>query len=70
MVGDKVASALDEDVRPVALLVDDTANKTVVVSPGGGWTAREALDATKCRVLFEVSLSTMSRRQKPHLNDN
>ena len=51
MVGDKVASALDEDVRPVALLVDGAADKAVVVNPRGGWAAREALDATECGVL-------------------
>ena len=61
MVGDKVARALDENVRPVALLVDDTANKAVVVDPRGGRAAGETLDATECCVLLEISPRSITR---------
>ena len=53
----KMACALNEDVCPVAFLVDNTREIAVVVKPGGGWRSSEALDATKCCVLGEKSTS-------------
>ena len=55
MVRDEVACALDEDVRPVALLVDDATYEPGVINPRGRRAAREALDATEGGVLSHVS---------------
>ena len=60
---DEVSSALEEDVREPALLVDDAADKAVVVNPRGRRTTGEALDASERRVLFKVNLGCMSIRQ-------
>ena len=51
MVGDQVARALDEDVRPVALLVHDTSWQPVVVRPRRRWAPLEALNTAERRVL-------------------
>ena len=49
---DEVAGALDEDVRPVALLVDDTCAEARVVEPRCGRAAGKALSAAKGSVLY------------------
>ena len=51
LLGHEVSCALEEDVRPVALLVHDACRVAVAVDPGRGRAPREALDAAECRVL-------------------
>ena len=46
-----MACTLDEDVRPVTLLVHNTGKVAFVVEPRGGRRSRETLDTTECRIL-------------------
>ena len=51
VVRDEVAGALDEDVRPVALLVDDAGLLPSVVEPRRRGAAREALHTAEGCIL-------------------
>ena len=51
LLRDEMARVLNEDVRPIALLVHDPCLRPGVIEPGRGRAAREALDAAKRRVL-------------------
>ena len=55
----KMACALNEDVCPVAFLVDNPREIAVVVKPGCGWRSSETLDTTKCCVLGEESMASL-----------
>ena len=46
-----MACALDQNVRPVAFLVNDTGKGTIVAIPGGGRLPAEALNASKSGIL-------------------
>ncbi len=46
-----VSSLVDEDIRPVTLLMNDTGEITSIVVPWSGRFASEALDATESCVL-------------------
>lgn len=46
-----MAGAVDQGVRPVPFLVDDTCPQSVVVEPRRAGLPREALDSTERRVL-------------------
>ena len=53
---DQMTRVFEEDVRPVAFLVHDAGEDTVVAGPGRrGW-ASEALDPAKGRVLRVISV--------------
>lgn len=51
-VWDEVTCALDENIAPVALLVHDAADVTIVVDPGSRGLPSEALDPAEGRVLL------------------
>ena len=53
-----VARAVDEDVRPVALLVYDASVLAVIVRPGRRRAASETLDAAEGSVLRSCLLAT------------
>lgn len=54
ILGDLVSGFADEDVGPVALLVDYTREIARVVVPWRARLASEALDTRECGVLYEV----------------
>ena len=51
VVWDEVPCALDENIRPVALLMDDPGLLPVAVEPRCGWSARESLYPAESCVL-------------------
>lgn len=46
-----MSSTSDQDERPVALLMDNTGEFTIVVEPWCRWLPRETLDTTEGGVL-------------------
>ena len=41
----------DQNIGPIAFLVDDTGKLALVIRPWSGWLPREALSTTESRVL-------------------